>query len=77
MAMTPTIKTLDEVASRIKAICDEFVADTVRCKTNYDAKLEALSAEIEASPDLDQDAVGSIVFGQLKKMMAEVAKAVG
>lgn len=69
--------TLDDVSKRIDAICE---AHLERCKTAqaaYSAELDALAAAVEASPDINQNAVGMIVIGRVKTLMTEVAQAIG
>jgi hypothetical protein len=74
MAITPSI-TFDQLSQRINTICDDFVKEAKECKQKYDSDLDDLKAAIDASPDLDQDAAISIVFGRVKRMMTEAAEA--
>ncbi len=73
----PEPVTLDDVSRRIDAICE---AHLERCKTAqaaYSDDLDALAAAVEASPDINQNAVGLIVLGRVKTLMTEVEKAIG
>lgn len=74
--MTPAI-TLDQLSQRINTICEDFIKEALESKQKYDNDLDALKAAIDASPDLDQDAAISIVFGRVKRMMVETAEAIG
>ncbi|NTI22351.1 hypothetical protein G6M87_10830 [Rhizobium rhizogenes] len=69
--------TLDDVSTRINAICDDYLADAKNAKTKYETQLQTFANDIDASPDLDKDAAGSIVLGRIKKLLHEVAEAVG
>jgi hypothetical protein len=69
--------TLDDVSSRINTICADYIEAAQRVKTSYETAIDTLSAAIDASPDLDKDAVASIVLGRIKKMMTEAQAVFG
>jgi hypothetical protein len=73
----PVQLTLDDVSTRINSICADYLADAKSAKTKYETRLSEFSDAIDASPDLDKDAIGKIVFGRVKRLLAEVAEAVG
>lgn len=65
--------TLDDLAQRMNATCDEYVEAMVRAKARYETNVAILCEAIDASPDLDKNAAGSIVLGSVKKMMTDAA----
>lgn len=69
--------TLDDVSKRIKKICDDYLTEATRVKAHFDKSLGVLAAEVEASPDLDQNAVGALVMSEMHRMMKNVAEAMG
>jgi predicted AAA+ superfamily ATPase len=69
--------TLDDVSKRIDAICEAHLERCTTAQAAYSADLDALAAAVEASPDINQNAVGMIVLGRVKTLMAEVARAIG
>lgn len=69
--------TLDDVSKRIKTICDDYLTEAIRVKAHFDQSLDVLASDVEASPDLDQNAVGALVMSEVHRMMENVAKAVG
>lgn len=69
--------TLDDVSQRINTICNDYVKQVVILKAGYGSAVDALAEAVEASPDIDQDAVVSIVLGRVKAMMTEIAEVVG
>lgn len=66
--------TLDDVSKRIDKICTDYFENVKRVKAEYDTGLEALSADLDASPELDQDAAISIVMGRCKRMLSEMSQ---
>jgi len=77
MVMTVPVKSLDELSNTINTICDDYVREI---KAAHDAYLKAcdeLSERTDASPDLDQNAVASIVLGRVKKMIADAGELLG
>lgn len=79
--MTDTVKaaplTLDDVSKRINAICEAYLERCIAAHAVYIAELEALGTAVDASPDINQNAVGLIVLGRVKELMADVSKAIG
>jgi hypothetical protein len=70
------VKSLDELSNRINTICDDYVRDIKAAHGDYVAACEELSQRTDASPDLDQNAVASIVLGRIKKMIADAGEAI-
>jgi hypothetical protein len=68
--------TLDDVSKRIDAICEAHLERCKKAHTIYSAELDSLADAVEASPDINQNAVGLIVLGRVKTLMAEVAEAI-
>lgn len=66
--------TLDDVSKRIDKICTDYFENVKRVKAYYDTGLEALSADLDASAELDQDAAISIVMGRCKRMLSEMSQ---
>jgi len=69
--------TLDEVSARIDQICEDHVAVALRSQVEFNDKVDALAADVAASLELNQHAVGSIVIGRVNQMVKDLAKAVG
>lgn len=69
--------TLDDVSKRVNTIMTDYVEQAKRVKDSYETALDALAADVEASPDLDKEAVNSIIFGRMKKMLTEAAQVFG
>lgn len=69
--------TLDDVSKRINAICEAHLERCNAAQATYESEIEALSVAVEASPDIDQNAVGLIVLGRVNAMVTEISKAIG
>lgn len=69
--------TLEDVSQRINTICNDYVEQAQRVKASYEAAIDVLAAAVDASPDIDQSAVTSIVLGRVQAMMVDVQKAFG
>lgn len=71
--MTEKPLTLDDVAARINTICDNHLEAMKNAKQALETQMDALAAAVDASPALDQDTVGAIIFGRVNKLMKDVA----
>lgn len=69
--------TLNDVSVMINAACEEFIMGAVDLRNALDANIKALADAVDATPDIDKDAVASIVMGRIKRMMAEAQTVLG
>lgn len=68
--------TLDDVSRRINEICFSHVENAKRFQEVYASALEKLADDVEASADIDKNAVASIVMGRVNTMVKELSEAV-
>lgn len=68
--------TLEDVTHQINDICDEYVTAVRRTKESFERNLDALGQAVDASPDIDQNAVGSIIMGRVNQMMRDAAEVI-